>query len=211
MKEYKLSDICEVINGRAYKQNELLNNGKYRVLRVGNFFSSDKWYYSDLELPDDKYCNSGDLLFAWSASFGPKIWKESKTIYHYHIWKLVPNEVILDKYYLYYWLKNSIKSLTVGTHGSVMAHMTKSEMENQIIIIPSISIQRKVSRFLKTIDDKIELNQKINDNLERQAQAIFENWLAECDEKITIGELCENILDYSKCTNNEVVLINAVM
>lgn len=69
--------------------------------------------------------------------------------------------------------------------------------------------QEKIAAILGALDDKIELNQKINDNLERQAQAIFENWLAECDEKITIGELCENILDYSKCTNNEVVLINS--
>lgn len=165
MKAYKLSDICKVINGRAYKQNELLNEGKYQVLRVGNFFSRDKWYYSDLELSSDKYCNAGDLLFAWSASFGPRIWKGAKTIYHYHIWKLVPEETILDKYYLYYWLNNSIKSLTIGTHGSVMAHMTKNEMENQVIKLPCINVQRKIAAVLKAIDDKIEVNEEINNNL----------------------------------------------
>ena len=39
-----LGEICEVINGRAYSQPELLSEGKYRVLRVGNFFSNDSWY-----------------------------------------------------------------------------------------------------------------------------------------------------------------------
>ena len=86
----KLGDICRVVNGRAYKQNELLDAGKYPVLRVGNFFSNRGWYYSNLELEDDKYCNHGDLLYAWSASFGPKIWDGEKCIYHYHIWKMIP-------------------------------------------------------------------------------------------------------------------------
>ena len=62
-----------LLNGRAYKQDELLDSGKYPVLRVGNFFSNRGWYYSDLELDDDKYCDNGDLLYAWSASFGPQI------------------------------------------------------------------------------------------------------------------------------------------
>ena len=81
-------DAMRFINGRAYKKEELLSEGKYPVLRVGNFFTNEKMYYSDLELDEDKYCDNGDLLYAWSASFGPMIWSGDKVIYHYHIWKL---------------------------------------------------------------------------------------------------------------------------
>lgn len=172
--EYKLGNICRIINGRAYKQSELLEHGKYPVLRVGNFFSSDRWYYSDLELSEDKYCDYGDLLFAWSASFGPKIWDGTKVIYHYHIWKIIPNEMLVDKYYLYYWLKKSVQMLTAGIHGSVMAHMTKSDMENQTILLPTIETQEKIGYILRCFDDKIALNNKINDNLEQQAFTLFE-------------------------------------
>ena len=84
----RLKSIAVLRNGRAYKQSELLDNGKYPVLRVGNLFTSDKWYYSDLELETEKYCSKGDLLYAWSASFGPHIWHGEKSIYHYHIWKI---------------------------------------------------------------------------------------------------------------------------
>ena len=162
---YKFAEVCDVLNGRAYKQDELLDEGKYPVLRVGNFFSSDKWYYSNLELSDDKYCDKEDLLFAWSASFGPKIWKGGKSIYHYHIWKLIPNKDFIDKFYLYYWLKNSVNRITAGTHGSVMAHMTKADMENQMIYLPPLVSQQKVGNILKVFDDKIETNKKINENL----------------------------------------------
>ena len=66
----KLIEVSSLINGRAFKQNELLSEGKYKVLRVGNFFTNSNFYYSNLELEDEKYCYKGDLLFAWSASFG---------------------------------------------------------------------------------------------------------------------------------------------
>ena len=165
MTKYRFGDICEVLNGRAYKQNELLSNGKYPVLRVGNFFSSDRWYYSDMDLPENKYCDYEDLLFAWSASFGPKIWDGGKVIYHYHIWKLIPNSNIADKFYLYYWLSNSVNRLTAGTHGSVMAHMTKGDMENQSIELPPLQVQKKISSILRTIDSKICNNEAINNNL----------------------------------------------
>ena len=48
----KLGEAVNFLNGRAYKQQELLNLGKYRVLRVGNFNTNDRWYYSDLELDE---------------------------------------------------------------------------------------------------------------------------------------------------------------
>lgn len=176
MAKYRFGDICEVLNGRAYKQNELLSSGKYPILRVGNFFLSDRWYYSDMELPENKYCDYEDLLFAWSASFGPKIWDGGKVIYHYHIWKLIPNDDVADKFYLYYWLRHSVNRLTAGTHGSVMAHMTKGDMENQSIELPSLQTQKKISSILRTIDEKIHNNEAINNNLEQQAMALFKSW-----------------------------------
>ena len=97
----ELGSVATLLNGRAYKQDELLHDGKYPVLRVGNFFSNRDWYYSDLELEPEKYCDNGDLLFAWSASFGPKIWDGGKVIYHYPIWKIILTDSI-DRAFLYY-------------------------------------------------------------------------------------------------------------
>ena len=93
--------------------------------------------------------------------------------------------------------------------GTTQQYLPLGSLRDFPVQVTSKEICNKIVSILRSIDDKIELNKKINDNLEQQAQAIFENWLAECDEKITIGELCENILDYSKCTNNEVVLVNS--
>lgn len=176
----KLKDFCTVINGRAYSQKELLDKGKYRVLRVGNFFSSDRWYFSDLELPAEKYCNKGDLLFAWACSFGPRIWNgEDRTIFHYHIWKLDIDSNIVDKMYLFYLLKISVDSMTAGTHGSVMMHITKSDMENFEFDIPTLEVQKKIAAILSALDEKIAINREINDNLQQQARTLYKSWFVD--------------------------------
>lgn len=155
--EKELKTICQVINGRAYKQDEMLQVGKYRLLRVGNFFTNDKWYYSDLELEDDKYCCNGDLLYAWSASFGPRIWNGEKVIYHYHIWKLICSDCI-DKHYLFYWLDSDIFKTQVmrDLHGATMNHITKSIMETTIVWFPCIDTQKIIVARLDALSANVK-------------------------------------------------------
>ena len=43
-----MGEVIKFLNGRACKQSELLDDGKYKVLRVGNFYTNNKWFYSDL-------------------------------------------------------------------------------------------------------------------------------------------------------------------
>ncbi|MBL7691446.1 MAG: N-6 DNA methylase [Flavipsychrobacter sp.] len=140
----EIGQVCRVINGRAYKQEELLDKGKYLVLRVGNFFTNKNWYYSNLELPEDKYCDNGDLLYAWSASFGPRIWEGGKVIYHYHIWKLQPNCDKLLKMYLYYLLLDNSSQEKEESRGSTMLHLTKEGFEKREIPLPPLEIQQQI-------------------------------------------------------------------
>lgn len=144
----ELPSLCTLFNGRAYSKNELLDSGKYTVLRVGNFFTNEHWYYSNLELEDNKYCDNGDLLYAWSASFGPRIWGGDKVIYHYHIWKIVPNEDVVDKMFLYYlleWDVDKIKS-DHGT-GATMIHVSKKSMESRVL--PYVDMKRQKNIVLR--------------------------------------------------------------
>ncbi len=151
----RLKYIMTLINGRAYLQPELQDDGKYRILRVGNFFTNDKWYYSDLELDDSKYCYPGDLLYAWSASFGPYIWNEEKVIYHYHIWKILYNSSITRDYAYYLLLcLSDVKRRDV--HGSAMVHLTMKDMNATIIPLPPLAEQEKIVSYLKGKTSKID-------------------------------------------------------
>ena len=169
--EKTLKEICKVINGRAYSKDEMLKQGKYRLLRVGNFFTNDSWYYSDLELEEDKYCDNGDLLYAWSASFGPRIWDGEKVIYHYHIWKMVCSSKI-DKYFLCYWLdSDELKKQTMtNLHGATMAHITKGIIEAAHVSFPPLFEQQSIVDTLDSLKSKVD-----------RLQANFEKISQECD------------------------------
>ena len=154
-----MGGVVTFINGRAYKQDELLDTGKYPVLRVGNLYTTNKWYYSNLELPEYNYVNGGDLLYTWSASFGPHIWSGDKSIFHYHIWKiLLKNEINI--LFLLQFLAMDATELLSTTNGSTMVHITKKDMEQKKIQFPSIEEQTKIGEFFKKLDDLIAVNQR---------------------------------------------------
>ncbi|ABN63191.1 restriction endonuclease subunit S [Shewanella baltica] len=163
------------INGKAYKQEELLENGKYRVLRVGNFFTNKEWYFSDLELDENKYCDNGDLLYAWSASFGPRIWLGEKVIYHYHIWKVLEKKHI-DKNFLFILLDYETERMKAATaNGLGLMHITKSSIENWKCCIPSsIEEQKKIANSLSSLDELISAHTQKFDTLKAYKKGLMQ-------------------------------------
>lgn len=169
----KLGEIATFINGRAYSQDELLDSGKYKVLRVGNFYTNDAWYYSDLELGEKYYADYGDLLYTWSATFGPHIWLGDRVIYHYHIWKVELSDA-LDKQFMVQLLEQD-KANIISTHnGSTMVHVTKSDMEQKMISIPSVPEQKKIGGYLTVLDSLITLHQRKCDKLKNVKKSMLE-------------------------------------
>ena len=173
-----MDKVCVFHNGRAYKQNELLQSGKYRVLRVGNFFTNDSWYYSNLELEEEKIAVRGDLLYAWSASFGPRFWHEEKVIYHYHIWK-VDSFQNVTKSYLYYYLEKDATKIKNEVQGGTMVHITKGDMEKRAITYPCIEEQKKIAKLLSILDERIATQNKVIEDLKKLKCAIIEKLYAE--------------------------------
>lgn len=178
MAKYKLGDIVTLLNGRAYLMPELQDSGKYRILRVGNLSGgNDSWYYSDIELDENKYCENGDLLYAWACNFGPHIWREEKVIYHYHIWKLVENKEKVDRTYLYYYLLHQTPFYLGGVNGATMVHITKKNMEKKTVYIPSsLNVQHRIASILSTYDSLIENNAKRIRLLEKMAENLYKEW-----------------------------------
>lgn len=164
----KLGEVCELINGRAYKAHELLLEGKTPVLRVGNLFTSSSWYYSDLELEDRKYCNNGDLLYSWSTSFGVRIWEGEKVIFHYHIWKIEPSERV-TKDFLFYALENETVRIKAASHGATMPHITKEGMEKHLILLPPLPEQQRLAKLLT---EKLALVEQTKQKIEAQLEAV---------------------------------------
>ena len=179
----KLGAIATFLNGRAYKQDELLTSGKYKVLRVGNFYTNDRWYYSDLELADKFYADKGDLLYTWSASFGPHIWLGDKVIYHYHIWKVVLSEYILKDFALQI-LEKDKQNILSHPNGSTMIHVTKVDMENKQICIPYLAEQQKIGNFFKYLDETITLHQRKLESMKLLKKSLLQKMFPKSGETV---------------------------
>jgi len=102
---------------------------------------------------------------------------------HAHI---LLNNDLSDLYYLYYYL-NSI-DISGYITGSVQPKLSKANLNAISIFLPPLTEQKCISRVLKSLDDKIELNNAINKNLEEMAQALFKRWFVDFEFPNENGE-----------------------
>ena len=195
----RLSQLTSILNGRAYSKQELLDAGT-PVLRVGNLFTSKHWYYSNLALDEGKYCVAGDLLFAWSASFGPFIWPGPKVIYHYHIWKLSPHsERDLNKSYLYTFLLEKTQEIKASGHGVSMIHMTKEAMEKIVVPVPPLAEQHRiVARVeeLMKLCDVLEQSGRLADEQHARLTSTLFDALAASESAHALAENWQRVAEH---------------
>jgi len=170
--EYKkLKNLCRVINGRAYKNTEFKDEG-IPIVRIQNLTGGGKTVFSDLDLPQDKLIEKEDFIYAWSATFGPYIWRGPKSIYHYHIWKMDVNETIISRYFLYLTMFRKTESMKSAGTGSIFTHLTKAIMESQDVLIADNAINMlfkdridKIFKLISLKSDEIKNLKNIRDNL----------------------------------------------
>ncbi len=105
---------------------------------------------------------------------------------HAHV--VQTNEKCLLEYLYYIFNLTDIAGYITGSAQPKLSQANLNAIEFEI---PPMQKQEKMVRILSALDDKIELNQKINENLERQAQAIFQRWLLENDGQCTFRPLAE--------------------
>ncbi len=188
----RLGNAINVINGRAYKKHEMLQEG-VPLLRVGNLFTSNEWYYSDLELEPEKYIDNGDLIYSWSASFGPFIWDGGKVIYHYHIWKMdIFDDRSIDKFFMRLFLDAISASIKASGNGIAMIHMTKERMEKLVLPIPP---QEEQHRIVAKVDELMALCDQLEQQTEASIDAhatLVETLLATLTHSADAAELEQN-------------------
>lgn len=100
-----------------------------------------------------------------------------------------------DQTFIYYLIKNSVRKLKAITHGSVFDTITRETFDNIEVSLPPLPVQKKIAAILSSFDNKIELNKQINNNLEKQAQAIYVSmFITNTDPSWKIGHLSDLII-----------------
>ena len=126
----------------------------------------------------------------------------------------VDNKIISPEFLLYFFkTAKGHNSITSRSSGSVQVNIARREVIEDIpLFIPCIEKQKRIVSILKSLDDKIEVNRKTNENLEQEAQALFKSWFIDF-EPFKNGEFVESELGmipkgWRVCRADEVFDIN---
>ena len=191
-KECKLKDICDY--GKDRIEVSSLDNSNY--ISTENMLPNRAGVTTATTLPTGEYTPSfeiDDTLVSNIRPYFKKIWKASFSggcSADVLVFKAKEN---ISKDYLYYVLADDefFKYSMATSKGTKMPRGDKVSIMNYPVKLPPLPTQQKISAILSSLDDKIELNNKINTNLEQQAQALFKNWFVDKYEKEgTIGDYC---------------------
>ena len=214
-KTYKLGELATIKGGKRLPKGVLLQStpnshpyirirdlGKTRILELDSTYE----YVDDLTQKSiARYIvEKGDILLSIVGTIGlVGIVGESL-----HLANQTENCVKLinlnkvDRLYLYYYLSSKIGQIEIhkGIVGAVQAKLPIKNIENIEISLPPLAEQKRIADILSAIDDKIELNRRINANLEQQAQALYKSWFVDFepfggkmpeDWRVgTLGEIC---------------------
>ena len=190
-KECKLGDICKTkINSYSEKDNwsfvNYLDTGNITENKISDIQFID---LSSESLPSRarRKVQLNDIIYSTvrpnQKHFGiiknqPENFLVSTGFAVLHI-----NKIIADPNFIFYNLiqNENTESLHAIAEQTTSAYpaIKPSDIENLSIKLPPLPTQQKIARILSTLDDKIELNNKINTNLEQQAQALFKNWFVD--------------------------------
>ena len=181
-KTYKLGDLCNIHRGASPRpiQKFLSDKGQPWVKisdatsDSSRFISTTKEFIIEDGIKHSVIVTPGTLIVSNSATPGlPKIMKIEACV---HDGWLIIDQIrdCVLKEYLYYSFINIRRNLSNQANGSVFQNLKTEIVKNFEIKIPSLSKQRLIVDVLSSIEDKIDLNNRINHNLEEQAQIVFD-------------------------------------
>ncbi len=195
--EYKLSDLMDVIGGGTPKTSVSEYWGGdipwLSVVDFGNdykkvFDSEKKITEKGLENSSTKLLKEGQLIISARGTVGELAVLGRDMAFNQSCYGLNAKLEICTNDFLYYLMKCKISELKRNAHGAVFDTITRNTFETVSVSIPDLPTQTAIAEILSSLDDKIELNKKINQELENLAQTLFESWFIDFEFPNENGE-----------------------
>ncbi len=200
-KEYTLSNLGTIVGGAtpSTKDSSNYENGSIAWITPKDLSTHTERFIShgerNITEKGLKSCSAqlmppNSILFTSRAPIGYIAIAKNEVCTNQGFKSIVPNKDT-DFMFLYYLLrynKDNIENLGSGT---TFKEVSGSTMRNVPVKVPPLPTQQKIAAILSSLDDKIELNNKINTNLEQQAQALFDEMFKDDKKDILLGEVIE--------------------
>ena len=185
---YRLYDLINIIGGGTPKTSvKEYWNGDIPWLSVKDFGNDDRYVYvteknisiEGLKKSSTKMLKKNDIIISARGTVGELAMLPFPMAFNQSCYGVRPNNKLLDNTYLYYLMKNSVALLKSNAHGSVFDTITRDTFKEIEISLPPLTRQKEIAHSLSILDDKIEINKKINHHLEEMAQSIFKSWFVD--------------------------------
>lgn len=179
---FRLLDIMDLIGGGTPKTSIASYwGGDIPWLSVKDFNNDYRYVYeTEKTITEDGLNNSStkllgrdDSIISARGTVGAMAMIPFSMAFNQSCYGLRAKKEIVDPTFLYYLVKHNVHVLQKNTHGSVFDTITKDTFAGIEVDVPNMDNQLKIASILRNLDDKIELNTKINENLLQQAQAIL--------------------------------------
>lgn len=188
-KEVRLGDVCSELSDGLHKAPKFIVNGEYIFVNAKNLYNgyildNDPTKKTSREeyLKYKKPLGKHTILYSIDGTIGNIArYRGEKCVLGKGACYLNCNPQIVESSYLYYQLQGPhFKSyIHLMSTGSTIKHISLKTMREYVFELPSLTDQRRIASILSSLDRKIELNNKINADLEEMAQAIFKNWFVD--------------------------------
>lgn len=167
-KEYKIGDLFSHFkSGKGIKADEIYSSGKYPVFG-GNGLRGYTY--------QNNFNGDCAIIGRQGAFCGNVRYFKGKAYMTEHAIVAVANENNNTRFLAYLL---GLMKLGRFSGQSAQPGLSVTELTKQPIVVPSLSTQKRIASILSSLDDKIELNRRINENLEQQAQALFKSWFVD--------------------------------
>ena len=183
--KYKLSEIMDIIGGGTPKTSKPEYwNGDIPWLSVKDFNNDYRYVYetektitqAGLDNSSTKLLKRNDSIISARGTVGEMAMIPYPMAFNQSCYGLRAKEGLVDEEYLYYLIKHNVVVLKKNTHGSVFDTITRETFDGIEVELPSLVEQKIVASILRDLDNKIEVNNKINKNLFEQMQALYKDW-----------------------------------
>ena len=185
-KEVRLGDVCSIQRGASPRPiQKFISKEGMPWVKIADatgissrYISSTSEYIIKEGVSKSRIVHPGDLIVSNSATPGlPKFMAIEACVHDG--WLIIRDLDGIDKVFLYYVFINIRRRLSNQANGSVFMNLKTDIVKDFVIKLPSLEDQRRIASILSSLDRKIELNNKINADLEEMAQAIFKNWFVD--------------------------------
>lgn len=188
-KEVRLCDVCSELSDGLHKAPKFIEKGEYIFVNAKNLYNGyildndpTKKTSHEEYLKYKKPLGKHTILYSIDGTIGNIAkYRGEKCVLGKGACYLNCNPKIVVSSYLYYQLQSPhFKSyIHLMSTGSTIKHISLKTMREYVFELPSLTDQRRIASILSSLDRKIELNNKINADLEEMAQAIFKNWFVD--------------------------------